>query len=126
MGLEYDDLGYEREHLGMTTNVERYVKFAIKHGEATENGNSEDANSAYTKLESFFAEIVESGERVKLVPLLRHENPAVRAHAAFHTYIIDAQRSESVLDEVASAPGLIGFSAGMTLKQLKSGVVTPK
>jgi hypothetical protein len=108
-----------------TTIVDRYVALATRHGEATESGNSDDANAAYRELTDLFAQIIENGDREKLIPLLTHPNPAVRAKAAFHTHAMDSQRSESVLEEVANSSGLVGFSAGMTLKQLKSEGLTP-
>ncbi len=108
-----------------TMIIDRYVALATKHGEATEYGNSDDANAAFKELNEVFACIVKGNERERLVPLLTHPNPSVRAKAAFHTYALNAQRSASVLEEVSHGPGLVGFSAGMTLKQLKSGGVTP-
>ncbi|HCS55260.1 MAG TPA: hypothetical protein DIW81_27355 [Planctomycetaceae bacterium] len=108
-----------------TTIIDRYVALATKHGEATESGDSDDANAAYNELNEVFARIVQDYDREKLATLLTHSNPAVRAKAAFHTYKLDAQRSASVLKEVSQGSGLVAFSAGMTLKQLKNGGVTP-
>ncbi len=105
--------------------TDRYVELAKRHREATENGNSDAANVAYHALDTLFSEIVAAGERNTLVPLLDHENPSVRAKAALHTYVLDARRSEAVLERVAAEPGLVGFSAGMTLRQLKNGGLTP-
>lgn len=111
---------------GAPSILDRYVLAAMKYGDATEQGNSDEANTAYFELERLFAEIERNGDREKLVPLLIHASPSVRAEAAFHTYVLDTNRSESVLEEVASGPGLVGFSAGMTLKQLRNGELTPK
>ncbi len=105
--------------------IDRYILLSIKHGEATENGNSNNANSAYKELESVFKKIVQSGNRERLVPLLDHGNPAVRAKAAFHTYVLDPHRAIAVLKGVASCPGLIGFCADMVLKQIRSGELMP-
>lgn len=117
---------HEDMHGSVTTTIERYVALASKHGDATEQGNSDLANSAYKELEKLFADILRNGVREQLVLLLSHANPAVRAKAAFHTHALDAQRSEAVLEEVANGPGLVAFSAGTTLKQLKSGALKPK
>jgi len=117
---------HEKLDVSITTTIDRYVALASRHGEATEQGNSDDANSAYSDLEELLADILRSGDREQLVPLLTHTNSAVRAKAAFHTYALDAKRSESVLEEVANGPGLVGFSAGMTGKQLRSGALKPK
>jgi hypothetical protein len=110
---------------GKDTVICRYVTLATNHGDATENGNSDDANAAHNELNQVFARIVQQNNRAKLVDLLIHPNPAVRAKAAFHTYKLDPQRAASVLEEVSQGPGLVAFSAGMTLKQLKNGGITP-
>jgi hypothetical protein len=113
------------ESTNMTNLIQRYITLATTHGEATEDGNSEVANNAYHELLSVFHLIIQANDREKLVPLLAHSNPAVRAKAAFHTYKLDTERSSSILEEVSNGTGLVAFSAGMTLKQLKSGGVIP-
>lgn len=105
--------------------IDRYIFLSIKHGDATESGNSNNANSAYKEIESVFKKIVQSGNRECLVPLLDHVNPAVRAKAAFHTYVLDPHRAMAVLEGVSGCPGLIGFCADMVLKQIRSGELTP-
>lgn len=107
------------------TLLERYVALAAKHGEATEGGNSDDANAAYAELNEVLSQLLEQNQREALVPLLTHPNSAVRAKAAFHTYVLDAGRSESILEQVSKESSLVGFSAAMTLKQLRNGGVTP-
>lgn len=107
------------------TLLERYVALATKHGEATESGHSEDANEAYAELNDVFSQLLEQNQREALVPLLRHPNSAVRAKVAFHTHVLDADRSESTLEEVSKESSLVGFSAGMTLREVKSGRLTP-
>lgn len=109
-----------------TTITDRYISLATRHGDATENGNSDEANSAYHELDALFAKIIRLGIRENLVPLLKHKIPAVRAKAAIHTYVLDPQRSGAVLESVAAGAGLVGFSAKMTLKQLKAGGLEPK
>lgn len=110
----------------LTTKIDRYVALSIRHGQATESGNYEDANSAYKEIEIIFDQLLQSGNRSALVPLLSHENASVRAKAAFHTYVLDSHRAEVVLEGVAASSSLVGFSAGMTLKQLRSGGLTAK
>lgn len=115
-----------REDLtGANKIIDRYVTLAMNHGDATESGNSDDANTAYNELNQAFARIVQQDDREKLVGLLTHPDSAVRAKAAFHTYKLNPQRAASVLEEVSQGPGLVAFSAGMTLKQLKNGGITP-
>jgi len=109
----------------MNAIFEKYVSLATAHGDATENGNSDQANIAYRKLDELFEEIKHKGLRGELSQLLTHANPSVRSEAAFHTYVLDPCRSESVLEEVSTVPGLIGFSAGMTLRQIRNGELKP-
>ena len=115
----------EANSRGAITIIDRYVALATKHGEATENGNSVDANALFGELNEVLSQLLRQEQRDALVPLLTHPNLAVRAKAAFHTYVLNPQRSAAVLEEISKQPGLVGFSAGMTLKQLKSGGLTP-
>jgi hypothetical protein len=105
--------------------VQRFVVLATRHGDATEHGNSDVANLAYKDLNAVVGELTQNDGRQKLVPLLNHTNPTVRAAAAFHTYKLNPERSKRVLHEVALLPSLIGFSAEMTLQEIKAGRLTP-
>ena len=101
--------------------LEDYVQTAIQHGKATDDGDSNLANNAYDHLDELFQEILVSERRRELLPLLDHEDPSVRSKAAFHTLTIEPTLAEAALEAVAAGPGLIGFSAEITLSQWRLG-----
>ena len=101
--------------------IDRYVALAESHGKATEDGNSVEANAYYKDLIATFIAIVKANERERLVVLLDHPNARVRSAAAFHTYKLNAERSETTLEQVSQGDGPVAFSAAMTLKQLRNG-----
>jgi hypothetical protein len=115
----------EKELKSATFLIDRYVALAQSHGKATEDGNSVKANAYYKDLQATFSEIVKADERERLVTLLDHPNARVRAAAAFHTYKLNAERSATTLEQVSQGDGLVAFSAAMTLKQLRNGVLKP-
>jgi len=108
-----------------TTALEEYVKAASEHGRGTESGDSDRANVAYERRGQLLARFFAGEGREQLVMLLKHEEPSVRLWAAVDTYRLDPRRSVEVLEAVAREPGLVGFSAEMTLRELKSGRLVP-
>ncbi len=110
---------------GEATALEHYVEAAIEHCRGTETGDSDAANAAYERHGELLARFFPVERRGQLVPLLEHDNPSVRLFAAVDTYQLDPKRSAQVLETVAREPGLVGFSAEMTLRELKSGRLAP-
>ena len=102
-----------------------YVKAAIEHGRGTETGDSDMSNAAYERHAQLLTRFFPDERRGQLGSLLDHENPSVRLWAALDTYRLDPKRSVEVLEAVAREPGLVGFSAEMTLRELRSGRLTP-
>jgi hypothetical protein len=116
------------EHIDMDANakyVEEYVETARAHGCATESGDADSANIAYDRLVRLLEEHFAGEQRSRLCTLLDHHNPSVRVFAAVDTSSIDRKKSERVLEEVMSTPGLVGFSAKMTLRELRAGRLKP-
>lgn len=104
--------------------ISKYIDLATTHGEATECGDSNSANAAIVELDTVFNQLVNANARIRIIELLNNTNLSVLAHAAFHTYSLDPQRSIEVLGAISQQKGLVGFSAGMTLTQLQSGAIS--
>lgn len=107
------------------TALSDYVDTAIQHGRGTETGDSDVANAAYHRHAELLLQDFPKEKRRLLIPLLDHKNQSVRLFAALDTYCLDPERSERVLEAVSNQPGLVGFSAEMTLRELKSGRLIP-
>ncbi len=102
--------------------IEEYTQLAIQHGAATESGDYKTGNRVYDEIQDLFQKIVAARMRKELLPLLDHEQPAVRLKAAFHTLATDPKRAEASLESVAKeGPPLVSFTAKMTLKEWRNG-----
>lgn len=106
--------------------VARYRQAAVKHGEATAAGNHRLANKQHDIVERCYSELKKLGAegRERLVALTEDHNPWVRAWAAVHCLTYREDVAIRVLEELASVPGLIGFSSQMTLSEWRKGNLT--
>jgi len=100
-----------------------YVQAAIRHGEATLQGNADKGNAEYDALmealEAMHASL--DGERGPLTSILDHPDPSVRAWAATHLLRIDPDKALPVLCRVSALSGIIGFGAEMVIKEWNKG-----
>jgi hypothetical protein len=106
-------------------DITGYVAAARKHGEATEVGDSVAANKAFRELDRCWEKIrmTDADWRPSFLLLLADANPWVRLWAASHAIHIDASCAVSVLEVLALEPGLLGFTAQMTLETWEKGAL---
>ena len=107
------------------TALDEYIKAAIEHGQGIEAGDPDVSNAAYERHAHLLARFFPEEQRRQLVSLLNHESPSVRLWAALDTFQLDPKRSVEVLEAVAREPGLVGFSAEITLRELRAGRLAP-
>lgn len=103
--------------------VRRYAKAAAAHGRATERGDSNDANAAYRTLVDVYWELRRRGVNAQraLLPLLEDSDVGVQVWAGSHSLEFSPDDGERALTRVAALPGLIAFSAKMTLQEWRRG-----
>ena len=100
-----------------------YVAAALKHGEATEAGDSAKANESFRVLDQNWNRIRTSNSEWPkfFLELLTHSSPWVRLWGASHAIQIDPERATPVLQALSTEEGLLGFSAQMTLEAWQRG-----
>jgi hypothetical protein len=102
-----------------------YVTAAQAHGAGTEEGSATITNRAYDRIVKAFSILLGYGKagRQAILSLCDHENRSVRSWAAAHSLKYDAKKAEATLKELSEGPGLLAFSAEMTLKEWKKGTL---
>ncbi|MCG8311966.1 MAG: DUF2019 domain-containing protein [Pseudomonadales bacterium] len=103
--------------------IEDYAKYAIKHGEATELGESVKANRAHNNLYKALGKIASTGEigKVAFVKLLSHSNPSVVMWAGTHSLGIAPKEAKAALNQVKEKGGISAFSSSMVLEEWEKG-----
>jgi hypothetical protein len=110
------------ESRGTDELIERYRKAAVSHGEATESGDSRQANASHDVIASVYRELRERGLQPCLLVLLDDSDARVRAWAGAHALEFAPDLGEPVLSALArDEPGLVGFTAEMTLNVWHEG-----
>ncbi len=90
----------------------------------TEMGDHEEANAAFRRLAATYRELRSLGPDAlsSLLPLLTHNNVAVRCWAATHSLEFAPTLAEPVLAKIAQGPGgFVRLDAEMTLDQWHKG-----
>lgn len=103
--------------------VDSYRQAATQHGKSIEMGDHQVANRAADRVSTIYAELRRRGLEAQrqLLPLLEDTNLRVRGWAAAHALEFAKEKGESVLTKLALQPGLLGFSAQMTLTEWREG-----
>lgn len=99
----------------------RYVTAAAAHQQASERGDYRRANPQHDIVAAVYRELRRRDEAASLLPLLGHENKAVRAWAGAHALEFAPAEGERVLEELCREPGVVGLDAKMTLKTWREG-----
>ena len=102
--------------------IEKYIKAAIKHGEATEEGKANIANKQYKVIQRNVDKLksIENGIN-ELVNLLEHQSDYVRLWSASYLLPLEEQKSKETLLILSKKSGLIGFKAKIILAELEKG-----
>jgi hypothetical protein len=101
--------------------VSRYVEAATEHVKASERGDYRRANPQHDIVAAIYRELRRRGEGEALLPLLAHDEPAVRSWAGAHALEFSPQEGERVLEELAAEAGVVGLNAQMTLETWRKG-----
>lgn len=103
--------------------IRKFIKAAIKHGEATETGKYRQTNKQYDILVKCYNDLKSFGENgmIELTKLLEHPNDYVRLWAARYTLIVEPEKSKQTLLELTKRSGFLGFDAKMILSEWEKG-----
>lgn len=102
---------------------ENFIAAAIDHGRFTLSGDFKNCNKAYDRIivaARKLKDTPDGGEAV-LIDLLSYADDSVKSWAAAYLLQLRPEEAVNTLEEVASRPGLVAFSAGMTLKEWRAG-----
>jgi len=104
--------------------VKQFEELAIIHRELE---TPEKANKAFDEQVKIWDELKNRGPAAISVflGLLRAPSAAVRLNSASLALFVAPEEAESVLEQLTTAPKLLGFSASMTLKQWRAGKLKP-
>jgi hypothetical protein len=106
--------------------VQRYESAAIQYGAASANSDLKATNRQHSIISDIYRELRQRGVEAQssLLPLLEHNDVAVRQWAAAHTLEFAPAKGEPILESIASGPpGMDRFSAEMTLEQWRKGAL---
>ena len=104
--------------------IEYFIEFSNNHGMATESGNYKFGNKEHDKLILVIHELQSRGieSYKKLLLLMYHDSPGVRAWSAFRMLEIDPGKAELVLEKDSKINrSLVSFSVDQILKQWRDG-----
>lgn len=104
--------------------VDVYAAAAAHHHGAKQHGDSRGASMAFDEVTTAYRELRSRGIAAQraLLPLLKHENPAVRLAAGAHALEFAPEEGEPALTELAVGDETsIGFDAEMTLEVWREG-----
>lgn len=111
----------------MTNNTEtleaRYRKYAEDYGVAYTSHDYKRTNRNHDKLHALLPELratVDRGEGI-LRRLMADQSDAVATWAATHSLPVAEKDALATLEAIAKKGGMIGFGAGMVIKEWKSG-----
>jgi len=100
--------------------IEKYRDAARRHGSGK---TVRTVNKAADEIATIHRELRERGSAAlaRLLPLLKDDDSSVRTWAAAHALTFAPTEAATVLKDLATAPGLIGISAEMTLREWRAG-----
>lgn len=102
--------------------LKEFIEAVQQRNQALEIGNAKIANMNYDKINAIRKVWKKDGVDLKeLRPLLKHEDDAVKSTTAFILLPILTNEAEQTLEIVATKRGVVGFEAGMTLKEWRKG-----
>jgi hypothetical protein len=103
------------------TALLKFEEAAIKHAEATEQGDYKTGNKNYAVIAKVIAYLKEHNDIDKLFDFLNHSSIGVRMWAA--TYLLPIKETEGlrVLKQIASETGILSFTAKTTVSEWEKG-----
>lgn len=103
------------------TALASFEESAVKHAEATEQGDYKTANKCYANIVKAINFLKEQGEIISLTDFLNHSSVGVRNWSA--TYLLPMKEKEAVkiLEEIVRKKDIHSLSAETTLSEWRKG-----
>lgn len=102
--------------------IEKFTQAAIEEANATQKGNSREADKYGRKMRELAIKLYKTGRIGELEVLLNHDNLSVRGNAAIKLLPFYTEKAEAVLEELSKNLGeSICFVAEITLKEWRKG-----
>lgn len=109
--------------LDITTTMKHFISLATKHGLASQNGDSETANSLNDELIKIKERLAEQGELSKLIELLKHENESVQHYASVFLLHSNPAIALDQLRTLASGSSLVSLQAQTSIDLYSKGLI---
>jgi Domain of unknown function (DUF2019) len=105
--------------------VQNYIQAARAHGLAKQRGDYKEANRQHDRIIRALKGLraLPEGEQEALLGMLSDDDVNVRAWAATYLLFLAPDKAVPVLEEVAAAPGVLGFGAEVTLREFRKGTL---
>jgi hypothetical protein len=101
----------------------KFEEAAIKHSEATEQGDYKTGNKNYTLLTKATNILKKDNELEKLSRFLNHKSVGVRLWAAAYLLAISDKEGLRVLKQIASETGIHSLTAKTTISEWEKGTL---
>ena len=98
-----------------------FQEAAIKHAEATEEGDYKTANKSYDLIAKAVTYLKKEDAIAELKHLICNSSAGVRLWAACYLLPITEKESISILEEISKSPGILALDAETTISEWKKG-----
>jgi hypothetical protein len=103
------------------TALSLFEEAAIKHAEATEQGDYKTANKSYAVISKAIMFLKEHNEIACLSKFLNHPSDGVKSWAAAYLLPIEEKKAIQVLEDVAKGNGIRSLAAETALSEWRKG-----
>jgi len=103
------------------TALLKFEEAAVKHAEATENGDYKTGNKNYAVIAKVVVFLKEYDSIEKLTSFLNHKSVGVRMWAARYLLPVVEVEALRILKQIASGTGIHSFTAKTTVSEWEKG-----
>jgi hypothetical protein len=107
----------------MSELKEIFIDYAIKHGQAIEQGDHKTANKIHEKLTALYVKLKSNENWDVLKELVKHNDESVRLWAATFLLKNDTILSLQVLNGLKESDKIIGLTASTTIDMWSKGML---
>jgi hypothetical protein len=103
------------------TALSLFEEAAIKHAEATKQGDYKTCNKSYKIISKAIMFLKEHNEITSLSKFLNYSSVGVRVWAAIFLLPVEEIKATNTLEQIESEKGFFSFEAKMTLSEWRKG-----
>lgn len=105
----------------ITKLIEWFVKAALRHAEAIEALDEDQAAAEVVDLDRFYRTLLREDGLERFLLLLDHDDPRVAGMVAVYAVRRAPERCTAVLVRISKLPGMMGFRAQAALDRWEKG-----